>query len=391
MGGLWQLLAREAGEILFGIAFLAFVVLLAISHVAEARVSKDYGVTMLIAAMITFVLGALAVRGHHVIAATGAVLTTILLSLKPLLHSWLQRIEAAELAAALKLLLVSVVILPVLPDQGYGPWQSLNPYEIWWLVVLMATISFAAYCAVKVAGAEKGILLTGFLGGLVSSTAATIHLARLARTLEQRRILAAGVLVASATMFMRVLLVATIVNSGLFQPLSLPLVLMTLTIFGFAVLYWVWKRERAVIAPLTLHNPVKLLRATQFGVLLAFVLPLTKAIQAWLGHTGIYLLAGISGVADVDAITISLARLAGNRPVNPGFFRRRGTSDHGKYDYKDHFGYDHRWPDNGNPGSVALNDRFGGWRHGVVASSILIVIVHRNSRTASRDADFAPL
>ena len=112
-------------------------------------------------------------------------------------------------------------------------------------------------------------------------------------------------------MFMRVLLVATIVNSGLFQPLSLPLVLMTLTIFGFAVLYWVWKRERAVIAPLTLHNPVELLRATQFGVLLAFVLLLTKAIQAWLGHTGIYLLAGISGVADVDAITISLARLAG--------------------------------------------------------------------------------
>jgi uncharacterized membrane protein (DUF4010 family) len=311
LGGLWQLLAREAGEILFAIAFLAFVVLLAISHIAEARVSKDYGVTTLIAAMITFVLGALAVRGHHVIAATGAVLTTILLSLKPLLHRWLQRVEAAELAAALKLLLVSVVILPVLPDQGYGPWQALNPYEIWWLVVLMATISFAAYCAVKVAGAEKGILLTGFLGGLVSSTAATIHLARLARTLEQRRILAAGVLVASATMFIRVLLVATIVNPGLFQPLSLPLVLMTLTIFGFAVLYWVWKRERAVIAPLALHNPVELLRATQFGVLLAFVLLLTKAIQAWLGHTGIYLLAGISGVADVDAITISLARLAG--------------------------------------------------------------------------------
>ena len=134
LGGLWQLLAREAGEILFAIAFLAFVVLLAISHIAEARVSKAYGVTTLIAAMITFVLGALAVRGHHVIAATGAVLTTILLSLKPLLHSWLQRVEAAELAAALKLLLVSVVILPVLPDRDTVPGRRsiLTQSGGWW-------------------------------------------------------------------------------------------------------------------------------------------------------------------------------------------------------------------------------------------------------------------
>jgi uncharacterized membrane protein (DUF4010 family) len=311
LGGLWQLLAREAGEILFAVAFLAFVVLMVISHIAEARVSKDYGITTLIAALITFVLGALAVRGHHVIAAMGAVVTTILLSLKPLLHGWLQRIEAAELAAALKLLLVSVVILPVLPNQGYGPWQALNPYEIWWLVVLMATISFAAYCAVKVAGAEKGILLTGFLGGSVSSTAVTIHLARLAGTVKQQRILAAGVLVASATMFIRVLLVATIVNHELFRPLSRPLFLMAFIVFGFAAFYSVRQRGRTAIGPLQLRNPVELLQATQFGALLAFVLLLTKAIQAWLGHTGIYLLAGISGLADVDAITISLSRMAG--------------------------------------------------------------------------------
>ena len=168
------------------------------AHIAEARASHDYGVTTLIAALITFALGALSVRGEHAVAATAAVLTTIILSLKPILHRWLRRIEQQELTAALKLLLISVVILPILPDRGYGPWQALNPHAVWWLVILIAVISFAAYCAVKIAGPERGILLAGFLGGLVSSTAVSLHLARLAAQGIQRNIIAAGVLVASA-------------------------------------------------------------------------------------------------------------------------------------------------------------------------------------------------
>ena len=198
LGGLWELLGRGSGEIVLGIAFLAFVVLMSAAHVAEARASHDYGVTTLIAALITFALGALSVRGEHAVAATAAVLTTIILSLKPILHRWLRRIEQQELTAALKLLLISVVILPILPDRGYGPWQALNPHELWWLVILIAVISFAAYCAVKIAGPERGILLAGFLGGLVSSTAVSLHLARLAAQGIQRNIIAAGVLVASA-------------------------------------------------------------------------------------------------------------------------------------------------------------------------------------------------
>lgn len=109
------------------------------------------------------------------------------------------------MTAALKLLLISLVVLPVLPDRGYGPWLALNPHELWWLVVLIAVISFAAYCAVKIAGPERGILLAGFLGGLVSSTGVSLHLARLAAEGIQRNIIAAGILVASATMFVRVL------------------------------------------------------------------------------------------------------------------------------------------------------------------------------------------
>jgi len=215
LAGLLELLAHGTWEIFFG--FLAFVILMAVAHVTEARATQSYGVTTIVAALITFVLGALAARGLHAVAATGAVVTTILLSAKPILHKWVEQIEAAELTAALKLLLVSVVILPVLPDQGFGPWQALNPYQLWWLVVLMAAISFAAYCAMKIAGAERGILLTGFLGGLVSSTAVTVQLARLARRAEVPNIFAAGVLVAGATMFVRMLLVIAIVS-----PMLLP-------------------------------------------------------------------------------------------------------------------------------------------------------------------------
>jgi uncharacterized membrane protein (DUF4010 family) len=125
-----------------------------------------------------------------------------------------------------------VVILPVLPDRGYGPWQALNPHELWWLVVLIAVISFAAYCAVKIAGRERGILLAGFLGGLVSSTGVSLHLARLAAEGIQRNIIAAGILVASATRFVRVPVLAAVLNSGLAKSLSRP---SSPWLYGFAL------------------------------------------------------------------------------------------------------------------------------------------------------------
>ncbi len=310
LGGLSEVLARSAGEILFGIAFFALVLLMTIAHVAEASESKDYGVTTLIAALITFVLGALAVRGEHIIAATGAVVTTIVLSLKPVLHRWLQLISPEELAAALKLLLISVVILPILPDRAYGPWQAINPYRLWWIVVVLAAISFVAYVAVKIAGAEWGILLTGFLGGMVSSTGVSIHLARLAGTLSQDDILVAGVLVASATMFLRVLALVGALNFELLKSLGMPMLAMAVCLAGAALVY-ARRSKQTRVDSLKLRNPMELGPAFEFGLLLAVIFLATKAAQAWLGEAGLYLVAIISGVADVDAITISLTRLAG--------------------------------------------------------------------------------
>jgi uncharacterized membrane protein (DUF4010 family) len=315
LGGLWEILAGEALEIIFGFAFLAFVILMAVAYVTEARATQSYGVTTIVAALITFVLGALAVRGQHGIAATGAVVTTVLLSAKPILHKWVEQIEAAELTAALKLLLVSVVILPVLPDRGFGPWQALNPYQIWWLVVLMAGLSFAAYCAMKIAGAERGILLTGFLGGLVSSTAVSVQLARWARNAEWPHIFAAGILVAGATMFIRMLLVVAIVAPSLLQPLAIPLAAMAIAAFAAATLFALHKRATTPLERFKLDNPVELTQALQFGALLTTIVFLTKWVQAVFGETGLYPLAAVSGLADVDAITISLARLASHDEI----------------------------------------------------------------------------
>ena len=310
LGGLWALLAQELGELLLGFAYLGLTIVLIIAYRRSRQDGTDIGITTLIAAMITFALGAFAVRDNATLAAAGAVTTTVLLSLKPTLHRWLRHIAAEELYAALKLLLISVVLLPVLPDRGYGPWGVLNPYHIWWMVVLIAGLSFAGYIAMRAIGTERGILLTGLLGGLTSSTATTLNFARWARRMRLGQVLAAGSLVASATMFPRILVEVAVINPQLLPALVLPLSLMAVATIAFSL--WLWHRHR-VRPPsdeLPLHNPLELKSALQFGLLLSVILVLAEALRAWLGDTGIYLLALVSGIGDVDAITLSMSRMA---------------------------------------------------------------------------------
>jgi len=310
LGGLWAVIGEVLGMVLLGIAFAAIAALMITAHLQDVRTGRDVGVTTVVAALVTFALGALAVLGYTKEAAAGAVVTTALLSLKPVLHGWLRRIESLQLFAGIKLLLISVVVLPVLPDQGYGPWQALNPYQIWWMVVLIAAISFAGYVAMRAAGVRRGVLLTGLLGGLASSTATTVTLARLQRGTDLRALLAAGIVAASAIMFPRILLEVAVVNRALLAPLVFPLALMTAITVGSAL--WLARHSRTSTSePITqVRNPMELVPALQFGLFLALVMLLTRGLNEWLGERGLYLLAAISGVADVDAITLSLANLA---------------------------------------------------------------------------------
>lgn len=309
LGGGTALIARELGVLLLGFAFVALAGVLTAAYVANlGRRPDDAGITSLIAALLTFIFGALAVLHQVLVAVAAAVVTTLLLDVKPVLHRWIDVIQAKELRAALKLLLISVVVLPVLPNQGYGPWQAINPYEVWWMVVLIAGISFAGYLAVSVGGAHKGTLFTGLFAGLASSTALTWHFARLAkREPKMTPTLAIGILIACGTMLPRMAAIAVLFNWNLLRALLPPALVMTLVIYAVAL--WQMRRVSARLetAP-PMENPLELKFALTFGVLLAVVLLLTKALDAWLGHAGLLLLAAVSGIANVDAITLSLAR-----------------------------------------------------------------------------------
>ncbi len=311
LGGALATLPQYLGAWLLGLAFVGLAGLLATVYAVNRRHGGDVGITSLVAGLLTFVLGALAATGEVVIAVAAAVITTLLLSYKPLLHSWVRALEGEELRAGIKLLLISVVLLPILPNQGYGPGQVLNPYQIWWMVVLIAVISFVGYFAIKIGGTRRGALFTGLFGGLASSTAVTLHFSRTSRRDPSLApVMAMGILLACGTMFPRMLLVSSVLNGDLFKLMLVPATIMALIVYLPALRHW---RSQAHVASSTtspLKNPLELVPAVSFGLLLALVLLLGKALQSGFGETGVLSLAAASGVADVDAITLSLARMS---------------------------------------------------------------------------------
>jgi len=314
LGGGMALIAEVFGALVMGLAFVGLAGLLAAVYVENLRRGRtDVGITSLVAALLTFALGALAAMGEVVIAAASAVLTALLLGYKPQLHRWVNALEGDELRAGIKLLLISVVLLPILPNRGFGPWEALNPYAIWWMVVLIAAISFVGYFAVKIGGAARGTVFTGLAGGLASSTALTLHFSRLAaRDPALAPVLATGILLACGTMFPRMLLVASLLNRALFEALVVPALVMALCVYVPAL---VFLRRQARMQPYTaspLKNPLELRAALGFGALLAVVMLLGKALQEFSGEAGVLVLAAASGIADVDAITLSLARMSGD-------------------------------------------------------------------------------
>jgi uncharacterized membrane protein (DUF4010 family) len=303
-------LSRESSPWLIAWAFVAFSLLVAVSSYLEIKQKGDYSITTPVAALIAFVLGAMAMSPHVKLAVAAAVITTILLGLKPVLHGALRKLEPSELWAVLKLLLISCVLLPILPDRAVDPWASFNPYEVWWMVVAISGISFIGYFAIKIAGPSRGILMTGLFAGLVSSTAATLSLSRMGKSqADLQRLLAAGVTIASTTMFLRMLLVAGFIQPALIALLLRPLGLMTLG--GYAAAWWLVRNGNrgGVNHSVQLKNPFEFGMALRFGALLAVIVLLTRVLRDAYGNAGLLLLAGISGIGDVDAITIALARM----------------------------------------------------------------------------------
>ncbi|WP_034733985.1 MgtC/SapB family protein [Pseudidiomarina atlantica] len=307
-----QQLAEPAWPLWLG-GLISFALLIIVAHVLESRSNADLGITTPTTLLLTFCLGALCVAGQVMLAVPIAIVVALLLSLKPVLHQWVERLQQRELLAILQMLVISVVVLPLLPNEGYGPGAVLNPYLIGWMVVLITGISFVGYFASKLLGPHRGILLTGVLGGIASSTAVTLNMAKFGK--ESRvghHLFVAAILIASATMFPRVLVEVAVVNRALLSWLVLPLGVMTLT--NFIGVIWLLRRRQSTELQneVVVKNPFDIFTALKFAGLLVAVLVIAHYAHLYFDDAGVYAVAAISGLTDVDAITLSLAKLANN-------------------------------------------------------------------------------
>lgn len=317
LGGFSGWLALAAGPILPALIFAGFAALIVVSYGVSARRDGDLGITTEIALLLAFALGAAATLGAMALAAAGAVAAAALLALKATLHGWIEHIRRLELNAAIQLAVLSVVLLPLLPDRGLGPFGALNPHALWLAVVLVAGLSFLGHVAIRAAGPGLGVLITGLLGGLASSTATTLAFARLARgDAALTPALAVGAALAGSVTFLRMLVVASAFNAALAQALAVPLGAMAATGFaGALILRLAFARGAAGAADAAEapegENPLALAIALKFAVFLAAVAVGTAYLKQWFGAAGVYAAAAMAGVGDVDAVTISIARMTG--------------------------------------------------------------------------------
>jgi len=319
-GAVSALLARPLGPGVLLLSLGGLLAFLIANYVDDIRRGAARGLTSEAAFVVSFLLGALAVsdaavapasRRFFAVAAT-AVVATLLLSAKPALHPLARRLSPEDLTATLKFLVVAVVVLPLLPDEPMGPLRVLNPRSVGLLAVLIAGVSFVGYAAVRMLGPGRGLGLIGVVGGIASSMAVTASLSPQARTCPRLTTpLALGVLLASTIMFVRVLAIVGVANAALVAPLALPLLAMFFTAAaGSLVLYRRVSGDSGDASALQLSNPFELTKALGFALLLAGVLVGSRAAALYLGVGGAYAAAGLAGLADVDAISLSMARLA---------------------------------------------------------------------------------
>jgi len=307
LGGVLGALAPVIGAFGIGGVFVALAAILIAANISRFATTQDFGITTEVAALATMALGLLAVQGSMIIAASAAAVMVALLDSKKRLHDTLTRIAPIELKAAIQLALISIVVLPLLPDRGLGPGAVLNPYKLWWLVIIVAAISFAGYAAVKIAGAKLGLLLTGFFAGIVSSTALTVSLSRRVRADDiPQTALAAGIAVATGTMFVRLLILLAVIKPALGLALAPSFLPTALAAYG-AALFLSRGTQQMSGHPAVIKNPLDLSTALFFGALLALVMLLVHYTKLYAGDAGLYALAALAGLADVDAISLSMA------------------------------------------------------------------------------------
>lgn len=296
--------------IFFGL-LLAVGLLVVAGYVFKAQ-NGHFGMTTEAAILVTVLLGGLCYWNYVGLAIAIGVVTTVLLSIKWETDKLVEALTRQDVIAALQFAAITAIVLPLLPNRSLlpPPFDILNPFQVWLMVVFISGISFLGYVLIKLTGSQNGIGATGVLGGLVSSTAVTLSFAR--RSVKESKVvlaLAVGISAAWAIMFGRIMFQIAVIHAALLSLAWLPLAASGLAGFVFAA-YLIMSQRSAGRGRVEFSNPFDLGEALRFGVLYAFILVVARSSQLYLGDQGVLLSSFVSGLADVNAITISLAQLS---------------------------------------------------------------------------------
>lgn len=295
---------------LFGVGgFLTVFLLAGLGYIRDFP-TKERGLTTEIALVVTFLSSYLISIGYRQVGAISGVVLFSLLSNKDLLHEFVSKLTKDDFVATLKFLILSAIIYPLLPDKSFMGISMLNPAQIFKIVVLIAGISFMGYAGVRLVGAKKGLIMSAFLGSFISSTAVTINLSNFYKdNRESSKLLMACIILGCTIMFVRVLVLVWVFNSTLFYYTLiyfLPAIIFLLLFSGISLK----NASKNNVENFKVDNPVSISSAVKFGLLLLLIILLADFMKKSFGDAGVLALAAISGVSDVDAITVLMSKMA---------------------------------------------------------------------------------
>ena len=318
LGGVVGALALAAGGatsvgggVVLGFGLAAYAGAFTVFCLEENRADKTFSATTAIAATLTFALGAYALVGDMRVAAAAAVAATAILALREDLHGWVKALTWPELRSGLVLAAMSFIAQPLVPDDPIGPYGGVNPREVWLIAIVLAGVSFLGYAAVKYFGERHGVLLAAAAGGLVSSTAVTLANARRAGAGEGvPQLLAAGVALATAVSFLRVLAIVAVLKAELLLLLGPPLAAATLVAGGLALFWVYWKPDKGgEQTAVRLRNPFDFWSVIGFALTMGMIILAGRFLNEAFGSAGAIVGATVLGLFDVDAVTVSMAQL----------------------------------------------------------------------------------
>ncbi|HNG46144.1 MAG TPA: MgtC/SapB family protein [Agitococcus sp.] len=309
MGAMTGLVAQHFGGWILASGFITLAIVILSAKFALFKSNQDLGITTEVAALLMYIVGAYLTFGDATIAIVVGALTAVLLQMKDVLHDFVRKMGERDILAIMRFAAIALVILPILPNQNYGPFHVLNPYDIWRMVVLIVAISLMGYAAYKVFKDKAGTLLAGILGGLISSTATTVSYARNTKTLPETSSLAAlAIMLASTVSVIRVTLAFMVVSPSATSVIAPPLLTLFATMVIICVVLYFSRSGETHTMPEP-DNPAELTSAIVFGLLYGGIIFAVAAAKEMFGQQSLYLIAMISGLTDVDAITLSTGRL----------------------------------------------------------------------------------